>query len=164
MRHYLNFVLNALTGHNPDEYFRTYEKEILYVQRQLLTRFSPKARILYRGVLAAPNLERLLPLDHITYLSFTEDLEVAETFADPNSPMADFVKLKFPDFVGYLIEHVPQADEVLFHYDWADFLSLSLYLDDSILKEQKEVIIKQTGIVFELIPFSGTSTGKGLAP
>jgi hypothetical protein len=165
---YFNFILNALTGHNPDWYFRDHEAAIRYYARALQLSSKLQPCKVYRGVLtvATPN-GLITPHDHCTFLSFSEDRKIAECFADIDHPMSIFVRRQHPSFTGFLIEHVAQPEEVIFHWKWAEPLVLHQYLENGIdvILEQKEVMLFQSGKTFKGIEFPrGGSLKNGYDP
>lgn len=159
---YLTFVASALLGANPtkvDQLYKKYESEILETAESLRKQFDYKPTKLYRGILLEDEQVfdgKVLPIDHIKYLSFTEDRAVAKDFADPDSLMSAVVVAMRPSVKGYIIEHVPNQDEVLFHWSWFYELPLlhNIYvLDPMVILKQKETILKQSGHQFNLIAY-----------
>lgn len=166
--HYFNFILNALTGHNPDDFFRQNEQAIRYYARALREASRLQACQVYRGLLLESHEikeMRVQPMDHITFLSFSESREIAECFADIEHPMAIFVRRQRPTVEGYVIEHLAQPDEIIFHWQWAKPLLLHRYVDTKVIFEQKEVMLFQTNKAFDLKPFPrGGSSSHGYNP
>lgn len=159
--HYINFVLNALVGGNPgavDNHYRTNNAEIDGVAKGLRASLPTPHHTLWRGILAEDKYIKnghLLPLEHVTYLSFTEDKRVAQQFANPLDWMALTVMQKYPNSKGYMIEYHPAFDEIIFHWSWHKALKIEHYLPQAMetVLEQKEVLLKQKHHHFKLIPY-----------
>lgn len=122
----------------------------------------------FRGICLDPKDAqglKLKPFSHARYISFSEDLEIAKTFADMDHDMSAFFRASSPYFKGYLISHsIAGLHEVMFHWNWAKELGLKNYLGHNIesVMEQKEVIIYARGQVFDLTPFDRGSSNKAL--
>lgn len=156
-KHYMNFILNALAGRNPDKYFRQHQEAILKHLRILQRDLPVSSEKIYRGILLEPKKELVLkPLWHITYLSFSSDRNVAKVFADMDHQMAFMVRFQNPNYEGFLIEHTPEPDEILFHHSWAGPLRIEEIFRASgaepVVAEQKEVMLLNTMRDFKLIP------------
>jgi hypothetical protein len=155
--HYFKFVLSALAGKNADSYFRDYEVEIREFAKALQTVLKPEACDIYRGILLDPldcTDGLLKPLDHKTFLSFSERKEVAEYFADVYDPMSPSMKKQNPNYRGYVIAHRAQPEEILFHWKWTKELGLHRYISTDTVSRQAEVILFQGPRAFRLLPFS----------
>jgi hypothetical protein len=151
--HYMNFILNALLGTNPDAYYREHQADIEAAAAVVRRAMGATNAEVWRGVLLDPREVpdlKLKPLDHITFLSFSSDREVAKGFANIDHPISQFVKWKTPHYKGYLIKHVAESNEILFHHDWADRLHIGKYIEIEVVKSQKEVILNQTFRTFDL--------------
>lgn len=149
---YMHFVTEALRGGNPDTFFRLNRSEITVVARQLRkvipTTVMPT---LYRGILLDPQKHtgHVCPLDHVTYVSFSEDRHVAEVFADMDHDMASLYRQIYPNHEGYIIRHeLQEEDVILFHHSWAEPLHLEFYFGDKVrnVLEQKEVMLLNRGL------------------
>jgi len=168
---YVNFVCNAYANRYPnvvDKFLSNNKDKIKEVLDSfgVLKRDFPVKR-LYRGVLVDPDsLESrdgrsfLKPLDKIQYLSFTEDREIAEYFADTGSDMSGMVMSLHPNYKGYIITHVPSVDEILIHWRWSILLRIPDMLENagitganSTILEQREITLWQRGHEFEVIPY-----------
>jgi len=152
MGKYIHFVGHALLGYDPnanDKFLTDNKKEIEEVASFMLERYPIKEGIIYRGLLLVERDIKdstLEPLEHIKYLSFTEDKEVALDFADTSSEISQFFMKKEPLAKGYLVEQFLKKEEVLFHYSWADSLGLYMLLGEdsrTLIEKQKEVMLKQ---------------------
>lgn len=163
---YLNFVVGALRGGNPsqtDAMLREYKKEIYGVAKLLNNSLGTcsKGDTLYRGVLLEDKYvinNTLLPLEYIEYMSFSQSKDSAGVFADVNSSMSEYFMRERPTAKGYMIEHIVSnpEDEVLFHYKWVNSLQLFhpiFQLDMQLIEEQKEVILKSNGMVYDLTQY-----------
>lgn len=156
-KHYMNFILNALAGRNPDGYFKKHEMEIMSYLEILQREFPIPTETIYRGILLDPNRDLVLkPIPYITFISFSSELQVAKNFADMLHPMSTFVRMKNPEYEGYLIEHTPEPSEILFHYSWAGPLRVEEIFRangmESVIADQKEVMLMNRAKDFTLIP------------
>lgn len=152
LRHYWNFVLNALSGHNPDSFYSSHRKEIEFIAAALIKKYGPTSGgTAWRGILLDPSEVKngkVHHLDHITYVSFSEDKRIAIAFGDIENPMAEFARQKYPNQEGYLITADWRPEQLLFHYKWMDdanmWPSVTQLFGDSVkwMKMQKELILK----------------------
>lgn len=120
---YINWVIYAVLGRTgeADDVMRRYKLQIEAVARQLRKRRKPPIRDLYRGVLLEPDqvVQGVVPPEPaLTFLSFSEDFEVACWFADPDSIISGHVRQSRPNVEGWIIEHRPKGSEILWHYSW----------------------------------------------
>lgn len=161
--HYLNFIKLALYGPRPDlcdSYFKEHAESILEGAAYFRNKFDYKPTKLYRGILVEPELViqgRLPAASNITYLSFTEDSRVAAEFADKTSTMSSYLAMVRPRVWGYIIEHTPKPEEVLFHWSWYEripLLCVGNLLDSDVIKHQKETVLHQQWYNFPLIPYA----------
>ena len=153
--HYLNFILNALRASTSavDAYYLEHKSSIEAYASLLNEKYPCPVTSLYRGILLEEDIDLLPPLDHIQFLSFSEDRNVAYNFADIDSDISQFMKAQSPNAKGYVIEYTPEKDEILFHHSWVDCLGLDWYLHKAsidLLREQKEVTLKQSMKEFKL--------------
>lgn len=165
--YYLNWVLLALMGRTveSDAIYKEYEKNIDKFASHIMTLYPPKFKTIYRGILLEPkeiHNEKVKPLNHIKSISFTEDLDIALDFANPGSWMSKFVLSMRPESKGYIIEQEPDATTILFHHGWYDKLPLdygfsrlgmSSQEEVPLAIKQKEVIVKNTGAIYEVTPY-----------
>lgn len=158
--YYINFLCNALLGRNPDQYFNQHKRDIIQAAKLIRYKIPTASGKAFRGIILGQDHcidLKCKPLSHIRFVSFSENREIAKTFADTLHPMSMMMHLIRPKDQGYLIEYEYEACELLFHYTWIDFLKLERYLPISALIEQKEVMIK-AGPTFQLTTFEpGTS-------
>ncbi len=122
IRYYWNFVLNALSGHNPDAFYRTNKLRIDKVATILVTKYGPTTGgEAYRGIILDPSEVHNGRVNHvpeITYVSFSEEKKIALAFADTENPMWDFGKTRYPNKKGYLIISIWRPENLLFHHKW----------------------------------------------
>jgi hypothetical protein len=152
LRHYWNFVLNAMSGHNPDDYYREHHKEIDFIANALLKKYGPASGgTAWRGILLYPSEAADGKVRHdpqITYVSFSEDKRIAIAFGDTENPMAEFAMARYPNKKGYLITADWRPEQLLFHYKWMDdanmWPAVEQLFGDAIkyMKMQKELILK----------------------
>lgn len=159
---YLNAVAYLLYGRTQevDNLVMSIGSDKFYLAREYVVNkynLSCKSLPLFRGILIDDNSciknGKLKPLEFISAISFSEDKSVAEYFADTKSDMSQYVMQVRPNSKGYLIEHTPSENEILFHYSWAEKLNLYglfPFLEKDIVDEQKEVILFQFNINFDL--------------
>jgi hypothetical protein len=158
INYYLNFVVYAVFGQMApaDQMMRQHGRNILrfasYLRREV--GFSEEIECLYRGVAVNPRhvIDDTLPADpNLTFVSMSEDSEVACWFGHPHSSVSQFIFMQDPNRKGYMIEYEPDGDEILFHHEWADELNLihlaalHPHIDENQfewnLRTQQEVII-----------------------
>lgn len=152
MRIYWNFIFNALSGRNPDDYYRQNSKAIDLIAVSLRRKFPKAIKPLYRGILLFPNEVHDGKVKHqndITYVSFSEDRNIAIAFADTQNSISSFVTQHYPTKKGYLItKNTYNQSLMLFHYEWLNDTNAIVafrraFGDDSKFAEiQKEVILK----------------------
>lgn len=163
---YLTFIYNVVVPRGgADQFYVRHGASISRTAAVLRKKFQFTPQKLYRGILLDPQAAasgRLDPADFVQYLSFSESRAVACEFADINHPMSDFVRARTPHFRGYMIEHTPAPSEVLFHHSWAERLGLHnlglLHWDQGAVQHQREVVLRQTGLRFSLVPASVTQS------
>jgi len=136
-------------GRNPDEYYAQHQKAIDAVASTLQTRLGPRTGSpIYRGIILDPSEVQngvLKGVPEIKYVSFTENKEIAIAFADTKNPMAEFMRFKYPNKVGYLItKNTYDPKQLLYHHSWARLLPMQQAFGDDvkILEKQKEVMLK----------------------
>lgn len=127
---YVTFVLYAVTGDMgpADELMRAHRGAVEKVARFLRRVRRPRLEAVYRGVILGPRevpADMRLSMEGIyagnTFVSFSEDPAVACWFADPRSTMSQVVVAqRGRGAQGFVIEHQPKEDEVLFHHSWAE--------------------------------------------
>lgn len=119
---YLNFLLHAILGRlaEADALMSMAGDDIRTVADRLSTRHPIAPAPLYRGLLLVPD-QPYAAEPKITFLSWSEDRNVALWFACPRSAVSEPLAKVKPNARGYLIElpaGQPSA-RVLFHHSWA---------------------------------------------
>lgn len=163
LNYYINFVANSLMAatKTTDEFYQKHRLAIDHVAHFMTIKYPIPLNPLYRGILLTESGQKTLtPKPQVKFLSFSESKETALTFCDPNHFNSFAFRAAYENIYGYLIEHTPIRDEILFHYHWVGILKLEqLYHSIGELENmkeillQKEVILKQHYKHFELIPF-----------
>lgn len=149
---YWNFIFNALSGRNPDDYYRQNSQEIDFVASILRKKFPKVNKPLYRGILLFPdevNDGKIKHQSEITYVSFSEDKNIAVAFADTQNPISAYVAQQYPSKKGFLItKNTYNQILMLFHYEWLfDTNAIAAFrrsfgTDSKFAEIQKEVILK----------------------
>ena len=149
---YWNFVLNALSGHNPDDFYRQNRASIDNIANAMVEKYGPTGGgTIYRGIILDPSEVRnnKVSSDHrITYVSFSEDKRIALAFADTENPMAEFMMQRFPKKQGFLITTTFHPSDVLFHHKWLSDTNMWPFLKHTFgdhvkyVEMQKEIITK----------------------
>jgi hypothetical protein len=155
---YFNWSLSALVGAQPakaDSYLKANLAEIRRAARHLLSLINYKPNTLYRGIILQDELKNGLPSHpNFTYLSFSEDLEIARSFADPGPN--GFGSVYYLGSHGYVISYLPQVEEVLFHHKLLKLLPYQegfeqLGIVDNVTMYQQEVMILQPDKPFTML-------------
>jgi hypothetical protein len=136
---YINWIIYAILGkpQEADGLMREYGPSIRSVAKHFQKTRRPQDALLYRGLLLNPeeSADRTIEQDpHLTYVSFSEDRDVACWFADTGSVMSSFVKQQRPDVEGWIMEYRPRLSDILFHHSWNPIPlpgGGSLYLEDA---------------------------------
>jgi len=149
---YWNFIFNLLIGKNPDHYYRQNSKKIDLISQFLSGKFPKQIKPLYRGILLNPHEvinKKIKGISKITYVSFSEDKQIALAFADTKNDISRFAMQTNPKQKGYLITKSSyNPSELIFHYEWLfDTRSITNFknmLDDEarFIELQKEVVLK----------------------
>lgn len=158
---YFNWSANVLMPVSPraaDVYLMENYSTILGVAQELLDRIGFAPSTIYRGIILRDDVDEIRPHENLKYLSFSESRSVAEHFADVNGFGSEFFDMEARlGSHGYVIEHTPTADEILFHYKFLQILpyarAFSLLGMDGPrevlhLGEQREITILQPGLPF----------------
>jgi hypothetical protein len=164
---YINFALYAVLGKmaEADLIMRQHGDRVRHVARFLTKECSLPKQPIYRGMLLDP--ERPYTLDPaFSFMSWSEDRDVAVWFADRRSSISEPFALVYPEARGYLAE-LPAPREILFHHSWAarafnDLSALALQHPDMgangarqiawALRTQQEVITMPCEIAPEPMP------------
>jgi predicted RNA-binding Zn-ribbon protein involved in translation (DUF1610 family) len=126
---YKTFVVLAIVGRQKaaDSVCRNNIREIERVASYLNSISPIDAQRCYRGLLIEPddvvNNQVAGQFQSATYISLSEDLEVACWFADTNAFISDFRMQQVPRSVGWIAEYVPAGDDIIFHHSWTDYLN-----------------------------------------
>lgn len=122
--YYINWALYAVVGNLAAADNMMKRKEgagIRAVARYFQRTKRPRIRTLYRGLLLDPEQieDQAITQDpDVTFVSFSEDRDVACWFADPSSTMSSFVKMRRPRVEGWIMEYRPKLANILFHHSW----------------------------------------------
>ena len=120
---YVNFAAHAILGRlgEADQIMRTFGESVRRVADDLERECPVPWRPLYRGLMLDPALPFALD-DKLTYLSWSEDPDVARWFACPRSAVSvDLASMK-PELRGYVAKISAPQSRVLFHHGWAEAL------------------------------------------
>lgn len=152
LKNYWNFALNALSGHNPDSFYRAHRQDIDTIADALVKKYGPVAGgEIYRGIILDPSEVQNGKVQNdpqITYVSFSEDKRIAIAFGDTENPMAEFLMSQYPNKRGFLITATYRPEQLLFHHKWLSDGNMwpavkQLFGDDAKYMEmQKEVMLK----------------------
>ena len=116
---YLNFAMHAILGKlgEADQIMRFGGGGIRRIADQLAKLLPIDAVALYRGMLLDPKLPFAAD-PALTFLSWSEDRDVALWFACPRSAVSEPLAQMKPQLRGYIAQ-LPVPGRVLFHYTWA---------------------------------------------
>lgn len=154
LKNYWNFVLNALKGamKESDHFYRQYKNDIDLIAGALVKKYGPhQGGKIYRGIILADNEIINGKVQHapeLTFVSFSEDKNIAIAFGDIENPMSDFVIHLYPNKKGYLITAEFRPEQLLFHHSWIHSTGMKpmihQYFGDhaKYVELQKEVMIK----------------------
>jgi hypothetical protein len=118
---YVNFVMHAILGRlgEADQLMRVCGDPIRRVAGRLAEKCPIPTTPLHRGLLLDP--EQPFVLDpKLTFLSWSEDRDVALWFACPRSVVSEPLMQHNPKLRGHVIEIAAPRSCVLFHHSWAD--------------------------------------------
>jgi hypothetical protein len=158
---YRKFVINALRGGDPisnSEFLLKNLATIRKVSSYFLNYLKHYDNVefadtIYRGlVLKEKGKKTLAPNEKFPYLSFTESIDVAKSFADPHGPLSPLIGL---GEYGYIAIAKTKDLEVLFHWQLIRPMTESVFTPDDIdfLVSQKEYIVLQPTTPLDLIPY-----------
>ena len=117
---YINFALHAIYGRlaEADQIMRLGGDQVRRVAAQLAGRLPILPVPLHRGMLLDP--DKPFTMDpKLTFLSWSEDRDVARWFACPRSVVSEPLMQQNSKLRGYIVEIPKPTDRVLFHYTWA---------------------------------------------
>ena len=122
---YLNFLLHAILGRlgEADALMTMAGDDIRAVANRLAAKHPITTAPLYRGLLLVPG-EPYAAEPKITFLSWSEDRDVALWFACPRSAVSEPLAKVKPSARGHLIElpALQPNTRILFHHSWSDAL------------------------------------------
>lgn len=117
---YINFLLYAIVGRmaEADSLLRKYKQKIYDAADHSLRGLNPNF-LAYRGILLHPSSveqygNKIMSHEKLTFISFSEDKDVAHWFADPKSVMSSYVSTMDPGVRGYTIEAMFRTGDFLF--------------------------------------------------
>ena len=120
---YLNFALHSILGYlgQADTLMRVAGDAIRSVADHFATQYPIAKRPLYRGMLLDPDTTYTSD-PKLTFLSWSEDRDVALWFACSRSAVSEPLAATNPKLRGYLVELPAPTSRVLFHHEWANDL------------------------------------------
>lgn len=120
---YLNFVLHAILGRlrEADAIMSIAGDRIRAVADRLTAQHPITPKPLYRGLLLDPD-KTYAPDPKLTFLSWSEDRDVAVWFACPRSAVSEPLAKANPRLRGHLVDLPAPKARVLFHHGWASAL------------------------------------------
>jgi len=149
---YWNFIFDLLIGKNPDRYYRQNNQKIDLISQFLRGKFPKQIKPLYRGILLDPSEiinKKVKGIEHITFVSFSEDKRIALAFADTKNNISRYAMQTNPKQKGYLITKSSyNPSELIFHYEWLFdtrlITNFKNIVDDEarFIELQKEVVLK----------------------
>lgn len=159
---YFNWSINALVPFNSkaaDKYLKIHKAVIVEISQMLLQRILFVTREIYRGVLLKEPTNEIQPHNNLEYLSFTEDIKIAQSFANINGFGSEVMDLReMLGGFGYVITYYPHISEVLFHYKFLDLLPYQEALTQIGMNGMEEVrglkIQKEVTIIQPEQPFT----------
>jgi hypothetical protein len=116
---YLNFALHAILGRlrEADALMSIAGTEIRSVADRLAAMHQIESKPLYRGMLLDP--DKPFEADpKLTFLSWSEDREVALWFSCPRSVVSEPLAATNTKLRGYLVDLPAPQSRVLFHHEW----------------------------------------------
>lgn len=126
---YKTFVVLAVVGQQKaaDGVRRGHEREINRVARYMTSLLPAGGQTCYRGLLIEPGdvtgNQVAGQFQGATYMSLSENLEVACWFSDTDAEISGFKMQLAPQCVGWIAEHVSEDDDIIFHHSWTDYLN-----------------------------------------
>lgn len=134
---YLNFALHAILGRlgEADALMSIAGEEIRTVADRLAAQHPIAPKPLYRGMLLDP--DKTFAADpKLTFLSWSEDRDVALWFACPRSAVSEPLAATNPRLCGYLVDLPAPQSRVLFHYGWTGARLAALALAHPLMGEE----------------------------
>lgn len=120
---YVNFALNAIYGKlgEADTIMRFAGNAVRRVADEIAVACPIDPLPIHRGMLLDP-AEPFRVDPQLTFLSWSEDRDVALWFACPRSVVSEPLAQKNPKLRGYVAELTTPRSRVLFHHSWASAL------------------------------------------
>jgi hypothetical protein len=120
---YINFALHAVLGKlgEADTIMRFKGDAVRRVADEIAAKCPIEPAPIYRGMLLDPAVP-FRAESSLSFLSWSEDLDVARWFACPRSIINEPLVQRNPTFCGYLAELPAPRSRVLFHHSWASAL------------------------------------------
>lgn len=125
---YINWILYSVYGMmaEADTLRRTRGDAIDETADELQRRHPITPRPLYRGVLLDGAAPVLRPEPNLTFLSWSEDLDVARWFGSPESYISAPFTEHYPEVRGYVLTLPRAATRVLWHHSWRHAFGMPL--------------------------------------
>lgn len=120
---YINFAIHAIFGKlgEADTIMRLGGDAVRKIAAELAAELPVATVPIYRGMLLDPE-EPFTADPALTFLSWSEDRDVALWFACPRSVVSEPIMQLKPQLRGYVVELPQIQSPVLFHYSWARVL------------------------------------------
>ncbi len=116
---FVNFALYAVLGKmaEADQMMREFGDGIARASEWFAERWPVPRATLYRGMLVDPAVELTVDARY-TFVSWSEDVDVACWFATPSSKISQPLAASNPRLRGVVLE-LAEPERVIFHYSWA---------------------------------------------
>lgn len=167
VNYFLNWSLYSIIGelNKADNLYAAHGKHVRNMAKHLQENLGPfEPTPIYRGIFINPKYvkkSRIKLEKHRTFMSFSEDPDVACWFGYPGSNMNNFLRMQDANRKGYISEYIAKPAEILFSWQWAEDINLlqcaAIHPEmdvDTIewyLNTQQEVIIKPVDML-KVIP------------
>lgn len=117
---WINFALRAIYGQmrEADALMRTFGVAVRRAADEMCRRYPVRSVPLYRGILLDP-ARGYASDDRYTFVSWSEDVDVARWFACPRSAVSVYAASVVPGLRGFLVELPRPTSRVLYHHSWA---------------------------------------------
>jgi hypothetical protein len=161
----LFFIHYVLLGFDPyiQEFFNKHQFNLMAELDQIKMDLN-MPKLIHRGVIFAEEKKTLAPFKNYNLISFSEDLDIAKKYANPNSEISLPLTMQMQNPNGYLITLDRNKEE--FHFDDIIHSVLILskmnffkYIDATWAKqiqEDREVLILQPQSELSLTPFASS--------
>lgn len=120
---YINFALHAIYGKlgEADTIMRFAGDSVRRIADEIAAENPIEPLPIYRGLLLDPD-EPFTADRSLSFLSWSEDRDVALWFASPRSVISEPLTQKNPKLRGYIAAEPAAPSRVLFHHSWASAL------------------------------------------